>query len=167
MQSLQDILNQELILFRAALDTERRKRRAIQSADGKRLNELTAKSEIFLKEAQGLEAQREQIVRSLMDRYGASDPNETLTLRRLVRIMEEAAPVESLGLGSVADEFRSTVFALKRESIANNELMSNTQKRIHRLLTGITDPDADGTYTPAGNVKKDRAGKALLLNANA
>ena len=61
--SLQESLNQELLLFRAALDNERRKRRAILSADGARLNELTQKTEVFLKEAQGLEGQRAAAVR--------------------------------------------------------------------------------------------------------
>ena len=171
MQSLQEILNQELMLFRAALDNERRKRRAILAADGKRLNELSQKTEIFLKEAQGLEEQREAAVRALLDRYGQDDPHEALTLRRLVRMLEETAPTEGLGLKDVADEFRTTVFALRRESGENNTLLADTQARIHNLLTGITDPDADKTYNPAPNArakaKKERAGKAMLLNANA
>lgn len=167
MQTLQEFLNQELMLFRAALDTERRKRRAILSADGKRLNELTAKTEIFMKEAESLEAQREAAVRALIDRYALEDAHETLTLRRLVRMMETAAPAESIGLKDVAEEFRSTVFALKRESVENNKLMAETRARIHSLLTGMTDPEADKTYNPARKTKEPQRSKAMLLNANA
>lgn len=167
MQTLQEFLNQELMLFRAALDTERRKRRAILTADGTRLNELTAKTEIFLNEAHDIELKRESAVRSLMDQYGIQDSHETLTLRRLVRLMEDAAPAESIGLKDVAEEFRSTVFALKREAADNNKLMTDTRHRIHDLLTGISDPrEEDKTYNPA-NAKKERGSKALLLNANA
>lgn len=172
--SLQESLNQELLLFRAALDNERRKRRAILSADGARLNELTQKTEVFLKEAQGLEGQREAAMRALMDRYGeelnaATLRNESLSLRRLVRVVEAVAPEEALGLKDVAEEFRSTVFALKRESGENNELMADTKNRIHSLLTGIADPEEDKTYNPRGQAgkKSENAGRALLLNANA
>ncbi len=165
--SLQESLNQELLLFRAALDNERRKRRAILSAAGARLNELTQKTEVFLKEAQGLEGQRAAAVRALMDRYGDQlADTESLSLRRLVRLVEDVAPEEARGLKDVAEEFRSTVFALKRESGENNELMADTKNRIHSLLTGIADPDEDKTYNPHSK-KSENAGRALLLNANA
>ncbi|MEQ9365707.1 MAG: flagellar export chaperone FlgN [Leptospirales bacterium] len=170
MQTLQELLNQELMLFRAALDTERRKRRAILSADGKRLNELTAKTEVFLNEARTIEGRRESAVRAMVDQYKIQDAHETLTLRRLVRLVENAAPAESIGLKDVAEEFRSTVFALKRESAENNKLMADTRHRIHDLLTGISDPkDEDKTYNPVNKsaAKKERGSKALLLNANA
>ncbi|MCR9143619.1 MAG: flagellar protein FlgN [bacterium] len=171
MQTLEELLNQELMLFRAALDTERRKRRAILSADGKRLNELTAKTEMFLNEAQALEGKREIAVRAMIDRYKIEDSHETLTLRRVVRLIEaNADPAESMGLKDVAEEFRSTVFALKRESAENNQLMSDTRHRIHDLLTGISDPaEEDKTYNPANkaSAKKNQSSKALLLNANA
>ncbi len=171
MKILQELLNQEIMLFRAALDTERRKRRAIMGADGKRLNELTAKTELFLTEARSIEDQREAAVRALIDRYGIQDRYETLTLRRLVRLVETEAPAESIGLKDAAEEFRSTVFALKRESAENNRLMADTRNRIHDLLTGISDPaEEDKTYNPTNSAtakKQQGSAKALLLNANA
>ncbi len=171
MTTLHDILNQELMLFRAALENERRKRRAILTADGKRLKELTGKSEIFLKEVEGLEVQREAALRLLLDRYGENDRSEGMTLRKVVRLVtdHEANAQANLELESVADEYRETAYALKRETEENNRLLSDTTGRIHYLLTELTeDPERDKTYAPKSGRKQeaDDRQKALLLNVN-
>ncbi len=171
MNTLKDTLQQELILFRASLETERIKRRAILTADGKRISALTQKTEILLQEIEALEMEREKIAVGLLKSKRPNHRGETPSLTELIRLACDSDPEELETLGALASEYRETVQQLKLEVEENESILRHTSARIHQLLTDVAATASvtmDGTYSPAEKSREKRVEtRSLFVSANA
>lgn len=171
MNTLKETLQQELVLFRASLETERIKRRAILTADGKRVSALTQKTEILLQEIEALEQEREKIAIELLKAKNMHNQGATPGLTELIRLACNSDPVELATLGALAAEYRDTVQQLKIEVEENESILRHTSVRIHQLLTDVaaTASNAtDGTYSPGEKAREKRIEtRSLFVSANA
>ena len=159
-QKVFQILHQELQLYRAALETERAKRRAILGADGRSLQEYSKKTETFLQEADRLEQHREAAVSKLPLREGS--------LSELLAAGDADDQTDSGLVTLIRDQFAPTIRDLKAETDENRRLLENSGRSVHRALTELqnrADP-RDETYRPGGP-RQNQSGAAVLLNANA
>ncbi len=167
LAKLFQILHQELQLYRAALETEREKRRAILAADGRRMQEYTKKTEALVREAGALEQKREQILDELA-RTGVAFVNQRPSLRELLVLGESAADLDPGLFALVRDHFSATVSHLKTETEENRRLLGNTARSLHNALTDLqnrVDP-RDERYRPGGS-RQAKVNAPVLLNANA
>lgn len=170
MAALFDTLKQELALFQASLETERIKRRAILTADGKRLQTLTQKTETLLAEIGALEKQRARIIRQLLESRDLVIVAENVTLSELIDIVAAAEPPRARDLREIADEYRIVVRQLKLECEENQRLLRAANERVHTVLSSLGDESADKktTYAPLAQAgaRKAKANSALI-NASA
>ncbi|MBX7058694.1 MAG: flagellar protein FlgN [Leptospirales bacterium] len=170
MATLYDTLHQELALFRASLETERIKRRAILTADGKRLQTLTQKTESLLGEIAELEKQRALLIRTLLESRDMVIDSENVSLSELIELAASHEPQASGKLRDLAEEYRIVIRQLKLESEENQRLLQVANDRVHSVLTGLAEePDsARTTYAPREQ-SGARRGKprSALINASA
>lgn len=174
---LQDILNQELALFRASLETERIKQRAILSADGHRLQTLTRKTETLLGEIAGLETLRVKAGRELLLQRNVELPaGREPSLSDLVRAAGEAGLEGAREIEDLAREYRETVHKLKTLVEENQRMLQQSRQGVHTLLSEFArqaeENASDKTYRAKGQEKKSRRAKAggaqsALLNTSA
>lgn len=160
---LRDLLIQETILFRTIATTELEKRRHIATADGRRLQELTRKTEILLAEAELLSGRRSAIGSELL---GASDPEE-VTLRSLVDAALEMGDSQAEEFALAAAAYRQQIDALRANAAENERLLHLAGQALQRLQSGLQSAARETeTYRPHGNDAK-RKTSAVILNANA
>lgn len=161
------IMHQELLLYRAAVETERDKRWAILAADGRKMQDFTQKTDIFIREADALEQKREAALAEFLGANAALFAGKRPALSDLVELGERDQELDRAIFTQVRDQFAATIRALKSETEENRRLMEKSAASLHRALTEIqnkADP-RDGTYRPEGAKKQAKA--AVLLNANA
>ncbi len=160
-----NLLEQEIKLFKAARDTEIEKRKFILGADGRKLQGLNGKSEILLKEIHALQDKREDMGMDLLKRLGHV-PGD-LTLTALVNLAGLDNPGQGRDMEKTAEDYRASVHALKAETDENHRILNSTSGSIQRMLAGlkkIVSPDDGDTYSPDGR-RESRAAGSVLLNA--
>lgn len=159
-----NLLEQETLLLRSIADTELEKRRHILSANGRKLHDLTRKSEILLAEQEALGGRRSQLAGELI---APGVVGRELTLREVVDAAIAAGANEAERLQTIADRFRVQVQEVEGQVAENARLLGLAGQSLRRLLQGLTEAAGQTeTYRPRGEEGRRRA-ESVILNANA
>ena len=168
MKQLADFFAAELILIRAARETEKEKNRAIMKGDGKRLALLTSKSESWLVEIDRLAEERIRAMRAVWDNLGPTE-SESLSLRDLERRLAGLEDKEATRLMELAGRYRAELTDLYALNQENQLLLVTTSQSIQRVLADIQEaaqPEKDA-YQPGDKRTRRGPANSILLNANA
>jgi len=160
-----ELLAQETLLLKKALETEKEKRRSIFSADGKKLQMQTEKSGILMNEISDIAGKREKLfVEFARDNYLELD--KPVTLSQFCLLVDEKAPDLSQKICNIVDVYRSTAFMLKQETEENSTRLTQARDTIHRLLESLV-PDESNLYTNFPENNKKKYAGSVIVNANA
>lgn len=160
-----ELLNQETLLLKNAYDTEKNKRRCIFSADGKKLQSLTEKSNILMKEISEIAAKREKLfLEYAKENYLELD--KPVTLSQFCLLVDEKSPDLSREICITVDEYRNTAFLLKQETEENGKRLTQARDTIHRLLESLA-ADKDSTYSNVPEHNRKKYAGSVIVNANA
>jgi len=158
------ILDQEVSLFQAALETELEKRDAILSASGRKLQVLTAKTEILVKEIQKLEEKRTEIAQMFARLYGLKRAD----LSGIISMADEMKLNGRDELEKMAETYREAAGLLQSEVRENSVLLTKTGERLNRVVDSLKSliSGESKTYGPKTKTNRKSSG-SLILNANA
>lgn len=159
------LLEQETLLFRSIAATEIEKRRHILTANGRKLQELTRKTEILLAETEALSGRRSQLSSKLL----ADNPKEArdFSLSEMVDRAMEAGMAEAERFREVAARYRTQIGEVQGEVGENDRLLGLAGQSIRRLVHGLqTAAGRTETYRPHSEENKRRA-QSVIVNANA
>lgn len=171
LQEFIELLSEELVLFRQALETEQGKRKFILAANGQKLRELTDKSEHLITQIDLLEEKRNKVLENIYSKLAGGDTLsvQELHISRIIQIAESQKLHATKPLKATVHEYRNTVQDLKKEIEENKQLLDRATGSIHRLLSGLA-KDPEKKYEPRSQAQtKNRrnTGESVLLNANA
>jgi hypothetical protein len=161
-----EYLAQEVLLLKSALDTEKEKRRSIFSADGRKLQSQTEKSNFLMKEVSEISSKRERLfVEYARENYLELDKPVTLT--QFCLLVDEKAPDLSRQICNIVEDYRNTAFALKQETEENGIRLTQARDTIHRLLQSLV-PGDNSTYSNiTENHNRKKYVGSVIVNANA
>ncbi|MDH5655333.1 MAG: flagellar protein FlgN [Spirochaetia bacterium] len=164
-----ELLAQETLILKAALEAEKEKRRSIFAADGKKLQALTEKSSILMEEVREIASKRERLfVGYAREHY--LELSGPVTLTQFCLLTDEKAPELSQDTCRIVDEYRNTAFKLKQETEENGRRLTDARDTIHKLLESLSSDD-DSTYNNSGKASQDKIRKkytgSVVVNANA
>jgi hypothetical protein len=152
-----NILSSEIRLFGEILELERKKRSAILSADGRKVQEITALIETLLFKISPLEEERENILKA--------EAKPQATVDSLIESYKTESPEKSEILRKKSAELKTMLTDMRTLIKENEELMRRTSDSIHRLLSGIA-RNADKQYSPV-YMKSRTSAESVLLSTNA
>ena len=156
-----DLLREEIILFEKARKMEGEKRKAILTARGKHLRELTDLSDSLQKNL--LELEKERIAKMQIP-----DP-EKRTLSDLLALTQSRNPDLFPELEKTVEQYRTSARNLKADIEENRILLDSAKDNIQRILSGLKNlarESAGETYNPVPQ-KKQRNPENFLLSTNA
>lgn len=159
------LLEQETLLFRAIAETELEKRDHILTANGRKLQELTRRTELLLVESQALGGRRSHLSAELLGH--SPEAGREVSLGEIVDAAAAAGMERTGHFREVAAGFRSQVSEVQGQVAENDRLLGLAGQSLKRLLTGFQKAAAKtDTYSPKGDEGRRRA-QAVILNANA
>lgn len=179
LEQLRDAFDAEADVLNEALSLEREKTPVILQARGKRLKELSDRSDALLADLARLEEERHKLFQSFItqNRQAFNDPapgiesfiaalsnfKETPGVR--ISNAEWASLLDDLILS--VSHFRDTAVNLKKEVYANQQLLNRTRRVIQNLMDDLEKPSP--AYTPQAKQKPRtaRGPSPLVLNTNA
>lgn len=168
LKDLIRIMRQEMVLFEAAISTERDKRKYILSANGYKLQHLTRKTETYLAELGLLEKKRLEAARDIVREMPEVD--EDVTLSSLLMLLKDVDPAGWKEFSPLSDRYRELGAMLRAETEENSRLLASTAQSIDRVMGNLRDlagaKEKETTYAPESPSRKSRGG-SVLLNTNA
>ena len=153
------------MIFRSISNTELEKRRHIAIADGRKLQELTRKTEILLAETEALAGRRLQLSAELLGQ--SDDPNREVSLAEIVDAALAAGLEQAEHLRNVASTYRLQIAELSGNLVENQRLLTLAGQSFQRLLHGVQSAAGrTDTYGPRSEEGRRKA-QSVILNANA
>ena len=160
-----ELLAQETTLLRAALETEKEKRRSIFSADGRKLQSQTEKSNLLMIEISDIASKREELFRDYA-KENYLELAKPVTLSQFCLLVDEKAPELSREICNKVDEYRNTAFYLKQETEENAKRLTQARDTIHRLLESLVHEN-NSTYSNIPENNRKKYAGSVIINANA
>lgn len=157
------IFQEEIILYKKLLDLELEKRIAVNSADGKKLQEITKESYHLMVNTSELERVR---MKTLEDIYKKENLEDTggITLSDFLNKIDRES---NFKLKSYATDLKSTVHKLKDAIIVNEKLIQTRQEILKKTVSEMQELNAETTYSPKAKIQSGaNKAKSLVLDAS-
>lgn len=174
LAQLRDAFDTEADLLNQALSIEKQKTPVILQAQGKRLKELSDRSDLLLSDLSQLEEERHHLFQSFIESNLPNvEPRIESFISALTQVKESAAPRLSTQewptlvqeLISSVTHFRDTAGALKKEVQANQQLLNRTRRVIQNVMNEIDKPSP--AYSPQLKTPHKTGPTSLMVNMNA
>ncbi|MCZ8238943.1 MAG: flagellar protein FlgN [Leptospiraceae bacterium] len=162
LEGICNLFQKEIELYGNLLTLELEKRNAINSADGRALQEITQKSYHFMVEASELERLRMKTIEEIYKTQNLEPSIDAITLTDFLNKVDRDSNFQLKGY---ATELKTTVHKLKDAIIINEKLIQTRQDLLQKTVSEMRKLDKEPTYTSAENKKKTNSKvRALVLN---
>jgi len=159
-----NLFQREIELYANLLIMELEKRKAINSADGRALQEITQKSYHFMVEASELERLRMKVIEEIYKTQNLEPSIDSITLTDFLNKVDRDS---NFKLKGYATELKTTVHKLKDAIIINEKLIQTRQGLLQKTVSEMRKLDKEPTYTSAEHKKKTNSKvRALVLNTS-
>jgi transposase len=178
LKQLRDAFDSEADVLNEALSLEREKTPVILQARGRRLKELSDRSDALLADLTRLEEERHALFQSFIEKNRKAFESTTPGIESFIAALQslKESPDTSISnaeWASLLDDlilsisnFRNTAIHLKKEVHANQQLLSRTRRVIQNLMDDLERPSP--AYSPQAKPKPRTGGASpLILNTNA
>jgi flagellar biosynthesis/type III secretory pathway chaperone len=162
LEDICKLFQKEIDLYGNLLTLELEKRKAVNSADGKSLQEITQKSYHYMVEASEIERLRMKAIEEI---YKTQNFEPSVDKINLTDFLNKVDRDSNFKLKGYATELKSTVHRLKDAIILNDKLIQTRQGLLQKTVSEMQKIDNESTYTPAEQKKKPNTKvRALVLN---
>jgi flagellar biosynthesis/type III secretory pathway chaperone len=150
-KNLEDVLEDEIKVYRALLDLVRREKEVLIAANLDELNENNRAKEAMILKIRGLERLREKNARDLAIAVGAASENP-----RLLDIASKMTDPHNTKLRGIHSTLDLLIRRIREINAGNEELIQSSLKAVNGALGAIRDTlQPSKTYAPSGEVKKN------------
>ena len=151
-KNLEEVLEDEIKVYRALLDLVRREKEVLISAKIEELDENNRSKEAMILKIRALERQREKAAREMALDVGANSENP-----RLLEIASKILDPEAGRLRSIHSTLDLLIKRIKDFNEGNETLIQNSLKAVNGALGAIRETlQPKATYAPSGEVKKEQ-----------
>ena len=148
-KNLEEVLEDEIKVYRVLLDLVRREKEVLVSAQIPQLEEKNRAKEVLVLKIRGLERQREKAAREMATEVGTNTENP-----RLLEIAAKLLDPEASRLRSIHTTLDLLVRRVKDLNDGNEALIHASLKAVNGALGAIKDTlQPRTTYAPSGEVK--------------
>lgn len=149
-KSLDNVLEDEIRVYRSLLDLVRREKDILIAAKISELEDNNKAKEAFILKIKALEKLRERHARELAQKIGA--PHE---LPRLLEIAVRLPDQEATKLRAIHSTLDILIKRIKEINSSNEELIQSSLQMVNGALGAIKDTlQPKPTYAPSGDMKK-------------
>lgn len=174
LEQLRDAFDTEADILNQALSIEKQKTPIILQAQGKRLKELSDRSDLLLSDLSQLEEERHHLFQSFIE---SSLPNVEPRIESFISALTQVKHSAQSRLSSQewpsmiqelilsVTHFRDTASALKKEVHANQQLLNKTRRVLQNVLNDIDKPSP--AYSPHSKIQHKTGPTSIMVNMNA
>lgn len=151
----EEILNQELELYRKILELSKKKTDVILTGDTAGLDDITKAEHAFIIQAGALERKRQKFITEKLMKCDGISSCETLS-----ELIQYAPASHKQRLASIGKELSELLEEQKEINELNSKLIRNNLEYIEFILSRVQ--GSAGVYDTGGTKKKDNARSSVL-----